>query len=60
MVDEGIRGGICHSIHRHAKANNKYMENYDKNEESSNIQYLDTNNLYVWAVSQKLSVNHFK
>ena len=31
MVDEGIRGGICHSIHRYAKANNKYMKNYDKN-----------------------------
>ena len=29
MVEEGIRGGICHSIHRHAKANNKYMKNYD-------------------------------
>ena len=46
MVEEGIRGGICHSIHRHAKANNKYMKNYDKNEESSYIQYLDANNLY--------------
>ena len=57
MVEEGIRGGICHSIHRHAKANNKYMKNYDKNEESSYIQYLDANNLYVWAMSQKLPVN---
>ena len=32
MVEEGIRGGICHLIHRYAKAHNKYMKNYDKNE----------------------------
>ena len=25
MVEEGTRGGICHSIHQYAKANNKYM-----------------------------------
>ena len=49
MVEEGIRGGICHSIHRYAKANKKYMKNYDKNKESSYIQYLDANNLYGWA-----------
>ena len=60
MVEEGIRGGICHSIHRHAKANNKYIENYDKNEKSSYIQYLDANNLYGWAMSQKLPVNGYK
>ena len=60
MVEEGIKGGICHSIHRHARANNKYMKNYDKNEESSYIQYLDVNNLYGWAMSQKLPVNGFK
>ena len=60
MVEEGIRGRICHSIHRYAKANNKYMKNYDKNEESSYIQYLDANNLYGWAMSQKLPVNNFK
>ena len=60
MVEEGIRGGIRHSIHRHAKANNKYMENGDKNEESSYIKYLDANNLYGWAMSQKLPVNNFK
>ena len=60
MVEEGIRGGICHSIHRYAKANNKYMENYNKNEESLYIQYLDVNNLYGWAMSQKLPVNNFK
>ena len=55
MVEEGIRGGICHLIHRHARANNKYM-----NKESSYIQYLDANNLYGWAMSQKLPVNGFK
>ena len=60
MVEEGIRGGICHSIHRYAKANNKYMTNYDENEEPSYTQYLDANNLYGWAMSQKLPVNHFK
>ena len=46
MVEEGIRGGICHSIHRSVKANNKYMKKYNKNEESSYIQYLDANNLH--------------
>ena len=60
MVEEGIRGGICHSIHRYAKANNKYMKNYNNNEESSCIQYLDANNLYGWAMSKKLPVNGFK
>ena len=60
MVEEGIRGGICHSIHRHAKANNKYMKNYDENEESLYIQYLDVNNLHGWAMSQKLPANGFK
>ena len=60
MAEEGIRGGICHSIHRYAKANNKYMKKYDKNKESSYIQYLDANNLYGWAMSKKLPVNGFK
>ena len=29
-VEKGIRGGICHSIYRYAKANNKHMKDYDK------------------------------
>ena len=60
MAEEGIRGGICHSIHRYAKANNKCMKNYNNKEESSYIQYLHANNLYGWAMSKKLPVNGFK
>ena len=60
MVEEGIRGGICHSIHRYAKANNKCMKNYSKDEESSYSQYLDANNLYGCAMSKKLPVNGFR
>ena len=60
IVEEGIRGGKCHSINRYAKANNNYMKNYDNNEESSYIQYLDASNLHGWAMSKKLPVNGFK
>ena len=60
MVEKGIRGGTCHAIHRYAKANNKYMKNYDKTIQSSYLIYLDGNHFYGWAMFQKLPVNGFK
>ena len=60
IVENGTRGGICRAIHRYAKANNKYMKNYSKNIESSYLMYLDANNFYGCAMSQKLPVNGFK
>ena len=60
MVEKGTRGGICQAIHRHAKANNKYMNNHNKDVISSYLMYLDANNLYGWAMSQKLPANGFK
>ena len=60
MIEEGIRGGICHAVNRNASANNHYMKDYDKNKESSYIQYLDANNLYGAAMSKKLPMKGFK
>ena len=60
MVEEGIRGGICHAVQRYAHANNKYMNDYDRKKKSSYIQYLDANNLYGKAMTEKLPVKGFR
>ena len=60
MVEKGIRGGICHAILRYAKANNKYMKDYNKDEEESFLQYDDANSLYGFAMIQPLPVDSFK
>ena len=60
IVEKSIRGGISHSIYWYATANNKFKKDYDKNKESSSLQYCNVNNLYGCAMLQKLSVNTFK
>ena len=60
MVEKGIREGICHANHHHAKLNNKYMKSYDKNKESLYLKYWNVNDLYGWAMSQKFPVNNFE
>ena len=47
-------------VNRYPKANKKYMKDYDKKRESLYLKYWDINNLYGWAMSQKLPVNGFK
>ena len=60
MVEKGIRGGMCHSVYQHAKANSKYMKDYKENKEVSYLQYWDVNNLYGLLMSEKLRVNNFE
>ena len=61
MFEWGIRGGITQAVHKYASANNKYMvDRFDPKSESSYLQYLDTNNLYGWAMSQPLPTEGFK
>ena len=56
MVEKGIKRGICHSTYQYEKAQNKHMKDFDKNKQSSYLQYWDVNNLYGSAMLQKLSV----
>ena len=59
LMVEGIRGGTCHAMNGYAKANNRYMKDYSKDEKESFLEYLDANNLYGWATSEPLPVDGF-
>ena len=51
FIEKGLRGGISYIAKRYAKANNKYINNYDLKKRSTFISYLDMNDLYGWAMS---------
>ena len=53
IYEKGIRGGIYDAVYRYAKANNKYMSNYDENEESVFLEFVDANNLYGYPMCEK-------
>ena len=60
MIESGMLGVVCHVIRNYAEANNKYMDNYDKNKEPSFLPYLDANNLCGCPMTGKLSVGGWK
>ena len=54
FTEKGLRRGISYITKRYAKANNKYMKNYDPTKPSLQISNLDMNNFYGWAMSDYL------
>ena len=60
FIENEIRGGLCQATHRYATANNPSVENYNPNLPLSYIRYFDANNLYGFAMKQKLPVGNFK
>ena len=60
FIEKGTRGEISYIAKRYAKANNKYMNDYDQERPSTFITYLDKNNLYGWAMSKYLPYGEFR
>lgn len=60
FCERGVRGGISQCSKRYAKANNKYMDDYNDEDESKYLMYLDANNLYGYSMMQHLPIGNYK
>ena len=60
MFEHGTRVGIIQAVHRYAETTNKYMgDKFNPKEDSSYLEYLDTNNIYGWAMIEPLPTRGF-
>ena len=60
MWEKMKRGGMSVISHKYAKANNNYLPDYDNTKPNSYLMQLDCNNLYGWAMGEKLPTGKFK
>ena len=60
FIEKGLRGGISYIAKRYAKANNKYMNDYDPKKLSTFMSCFDMNSLYGWAVSDYFPYEGFQ
>ena len=60
FIEKGLTGGVSYIAKNYAKANNKYMKDYDPKYPSKFVTYIDMNNLYGWAMSKYRRYGRFK
>ena len=60
FIEKGTRARISYIAKRYAKANDKCINDYNPEEPSTFITYLDKNNLYGWAMSEYLPYENFE
>ena len=60
FIEKGMRECISYIAKRYSKANNKNMRCYESSKKSKYITYIDSKNLYDWAMSQYLPYSEFK